>query len=73
MSHVVAVELVDECNINEVVGISADVDAIDDQVTLSGLETILFQNGWDVAPFRQQLESGLEGVHMITVQYSSRT
>ena len=37
IGHVIAAELVDEGNINDEVGVSADVGALDDQVTLSGL------------------------------------
>ena len=43
IGHVIAAEFVDECHINDEVGISADVGALDDQVTLSGL-AILFHS-----------------------------
>ena len=49
--HVVAAEFVDECNVDDEVGISSNVGTLDDQIPLSG-HTILFHNGWDVAPFR---------------------
>ena len=41
IGHVVAVEFVDERNIDDEVGISSNVGALDDQIPLSGL-TILF-------------------------------
>ena len=64
IGHVVADELVDECNVNDEVGISADVGALDDQVTLSGL-AIQFHDGRDVAPFRQQSGLVAEGFHRV--------
>ena len=53
IGHVIAAELVNEGNINDEVGVSADVGSLDDQVTLSGL-AILFLHGRDVAPFRRE-------------------
>ena len=49
-SAMVAVKFVDEGNVHDEVGISSDVGALNDQVTLAGL-TILFHDGGDVAPF----------------------
>ena len=64
VDHVVAAELVDECNIDDEVGIASDVGALDDQVTLSGL-AILFLHGRDVAPFRQKAGLVAEGFDRI--------
>ena len=50
VGHVIAAKLVDEGDIDDEVGVTADVGALDDQVTLSGL-AILFLHGRDVAPF----------------------
>ena len=56
IGHVIAAKLVNEGDIDDEVGVTADVGALDDQVTLSGL-AILFLHGRDVAPFRR--EAGL--------------
>ena len=50
VDHVVAAKLVDECNIDDEVGIASDVGAFDDQVALS-VFAILFLDCWDIAPF----------------------
>ena len=64
VDHVVADKLVDECNIDDEVGIASDVGALDDQVTLSGL-AILFLHGRDVAPFGRQAGLVAEGFHRV--------
>ena len=50
VDHVVATELVGECNIDDEVGVASDVGVLDDQVALSVL-AILFLDSRDVAPF----------------------
>ena len=52
IGHVIAAKLVNEGDIDDEVGVTADVGALDEQITLSGL-TILFLHGRDVAPFRR--------------------
>ena len=64
VDHVVAAKLVDECDIDDEVGIASDVGALDDQVTLPGL-AILFLHGRDVAPFGRQAGLVAEGFHRI--------
>ena len=64
IGHVIAAELVNEGNINDEVGVSADVGSLDDQVTLSGL-AILFLHGRDVAPFRRKAGLVAEGFDRI--------
>ena len=70
VGHVVAAELVDECNINDEVGVSADVGALDDQVTLAGL-AILFLHGRDVAPFCRQASLVAEGFDRVEDSFVS--
>ena len=60
VDHVVATELVGECNIDDEVGVASDVGVLDDQVALSVL-AILFLNGRDIAPFCRQTGSNLAG------------
>ena len=60
----VAAELVDERNIDDEVGISSDVGALDGQVAMSGL-TIPFHDGRDVASFRQQSSLVAEGFQRV--------
>ena len=50
IGHVVAPKFVNECNVDDEVGISSNVGPLDDKIPLSGLP-VLFHNGWDVAPF----------------------
>ena len=64
VGHVIAAELVDEGNINDEVGVSADVGVLDDQVALSVLG-ILFLDGRDVAPFGQEVGLVAEGFHRV--------
>ena len=54
----------DECNINDEVGVSANVGALDDQVTLSSF-SIWFHDGRDVASLRQQSGLVAEGFHRV--------
>ena len=64
IGHVIAVEFVNEGDINDEVGVSADVGSLDDQVTLSGL-AILFLHGRDVALFRRKASLVAEGFDRI--------
>ena len=66
IGQVIAAKLVNEGNINDEVGVSADVGALDEQITLSGL-TILFLHGRDVAPFRR--EAGLVAEDLDRVEH----
>ena len=70
IGHVVAAELVDEGNINDEVGVSADVGALDDKVTLSGL-AILFLHRRDVAPFCRQASLLAEGFDRVEDSFVS--
>ena len=70
IGHVIAAELVDEGNINDEVGVSADVGALDDQVTLSGF-AILFLHGRDVAPFCRQASLVAEGFDRVEDSFVS--
>ena len=70
IGHVIAAELVDEGNINDQVGVSADVGALDDQVTLSGL-AILFLHGRDVAPFCRPASLVAEGFDRVEDSFVS--
>ena len=60
----------DECNIDDEVGIASDVGALDNQVTLSGL-AILFLHGRDVAPFCQQASLVAEGFDRVEDNFVS--
>ena len=64
INHVVADKLVDECNIDDEVGITSDVGALGDQITLPCL-AILFLHGRDVAPFGRQACLVAEGFHHV--------
>ena len=66
IGHVIAAKLVNEGDINDEVGVSADVGALDEQIALSGL-TILFLHGRDVAPFRR--EAGLVAEDLDRVEH----
>ena len=66
IGHVIAAKLVNEGDINDEVGVTADVGALDEQITLSGL-TILFLHGRDVAPFRR--EAGLVAEDLDRVEH----
>ena len=70
IGHVVAAELVDEGNINDEVGVSADVGALDDKVTLSCL-AILFLHRRDVAPFCRQASLLAEGFDRVEDSFVS--
>ena len=66
IGHVIAAKLVNEGDIDDEVGVTADVGALDDQVTLSCL-AILFLHGRDVAPVRSMVTAWLNAKVLVVL------